>query len=171
VRVDEVALKAKLRQVKISGSKNIQTTFFSITLTLPKASDPAMKFVEIAQDLVKELMTIDDTVVIHPYMSKNRLKKKAISDLDKIPKAPGVWNTYFERMFPLKKGKALRFTQECSWVTTFPRKIWLKVCCGGQCQTTTIFTLKMFKPKKRWTVSGLRTLHRIGSHRPVQTPL
>jgi hypothetical protein len=42
-------------------------------LTLPEASDPAMQFVKIAQDLVKELMTIDDTVVIHPYMSKNRL--------------------------------------------------------------------------------------------------
>jgi hypothetical protein len=110
VRVDEAALKAKLRQVKISGSKNVQTTFFSITLTLPKASDPAMKFVEIAQDLVKELMTIDDTVVIHPYMSKNRLKKKAISDLDEIPKAPGVWNTYFERMFPLKKEGAKIYT-------------------------------------------------------------
>jgi hypothetical protein len=110
VRVDEAALKAKLRQVKISGSKNIQTTFFLITLTLPKASDPATKFVESAQDLVKELMTMDDTVVIHPYMSKNRLKKKAISDLDEIPKAPGVWNTYFERMFPLKKEGAKIYT-------------------------------------------------------------
>jgi hypothetical protein len=55
VSVDEAALKAKLRQVKISGSKNVQTTFFLITLTLPKASDPAMKFVEIAQDPVTEL--------------------------------------------------------------------------------------------------------------------
>jgi hypothetical protein len=90
VRVDEAALKAKLRQVKITGSKNSKTTFFSITLTLPKASDPAIKFVKIAQDLVKELMTIDDTVVIHPYMSKNCLKKKPISDLDEIPKAPGI---------------------------------------------------------------------------------
>jgi hypothetical protein len=54
VRVDEAALKAKLRQVKITCSKNSKTTFFSITLTLPKASDPAMKFVKIAQDLFKE---------------------------------------------------------------------------------------------------------------------
>jgi hypothetical protein len=62
-----------------------------------------MKLVEIAQDLVKELMTVDDTVVIHPYMAKNRLKKKPIEDPDDLPKAPGVWNTYFERMFPLKQ--------------------------------------------------------------------
>jgi hypothetical protein len=110
VRVDEAALKAKLRQVKITGSKNIHSTFFSITLTLPKASDPPMKFVEIAQDLVKELMTVDDTVVIYPYMAKNRLKKTNIADLDEIPKAPGVWNTYFERMFPLKKEGAKIYT-------------------------------------------------------------
>jgi hypothetical protein len=57
-----------------------------------------MKFVKIAQDLVRELMTIDNTVVIHPYMSENRLKKKPISDLDEIPKAPSIWNTYFERI-------------------------------------------------------------------------
>jgi hypothetical protein len=62
-----------------------------------------MKFVEIAQALAKELMTVDDTVVIHPYMAKNWLKKKPITDPDDLPKAPGVWNTYFERMFPLKK--------------------------------------------------------------------
>jgi hypothetical protein len=43
VRVDEAALKAKLQQVKITGSKNSKTTFFSIRLTLPKASDPTMK--------------------------------------------------------------------------------------------------------------------------------
>jgi hypothetical protein len=36
MRVDKAALKAKLRQVKISGSKNCHSTFFSITLSLPK---------------------------------------------------------------------------------------------------------------------------------------
>jgi hypothetical protein len=69
-----------------------------------------MKFVEIAQALAKELMTVDDTVVIHPYMAKNRLKKKPITDPDDLPKAPGVWNTYFERMFPLKKEGAKIYT-------------------------------------------------------------
>jgi hypothetical protein len=54
------------------------------------------------QDPVKELMTIDDTVVIHPYMCKNHLKKKPILDLVEIPKAP-LWSTYFQCMFPLKK--------------------------------------------------------------------
>jgi hypothetical protein len=47
-------------------------------------------------------VTVDNTVVIHPYMAKNRLKKKPITDRDELPKAPGVWNTYFERMFPLE---------------------------------------------------------------------
>jgi hypothetical protein len=67
LQVDKTALKAKLRQVKISGSKNPYSTFFSITLSLPKTLDPPMKFVEIAQALEKELMTIYDTVAIHPY--------------------------------------------------------------------------------------------------------
>jgi hypothetical protein len=52
-----------------------------------------MNFAEIAQDLAKELMTVDNTVVIHPYMAKNWLKKKPIADLDELLKAPGVWNT------------------------------------------------------------------------------
>jgi hypothetical protein len=65
-----------------------------------------MKFIDIAQDLVKEPMTIDHRVVIHPYMSKNCLKKKPISDLDKISKAPSVMNTYYECMYPLKKDGA-----------------------------------------------------------------
>jgi hypothetical protein len=65
-----------------------------------------MNFVEIAQDLAKQLMTVNDTVVIHPYLAKKWMKKKPIVDLDKLPTAPGAWNTYFERMFLLKKEDA-----------------------------------------------------------------
>jgi hypothetical protein len=54
----ETAVKDKLRQVKISGSKNVHSKFLSIMLDLPKVSDPAMKLFEIAQDLMKELMTV-----------------------------------------------------------------------------------------------------------------
>jgi hypothetical protein len=109
VRVDKVALKAKLGQVKITGSKNSKTTFFSITLTLPKASDPAMKFVEIAQDLVKELMTIDDTAVIHPYMSKNRLKKNLSLISTRFRKLLASGMPTLNGCFPSRK-KAPRFT-------------------------------------------------------------
>jgi hypothetical protein len=104
VRLDDSALKKNLRQVKTKGAKTKRVKYYAVTLSIPKASDPAMKFSsENVTDLVKNLYGIDENVVIYPYQTKNHGKKKAVMGIDEIPKSPGIWNSYFERMFPLKK--------------------------------------------------------------------
>ncbi len=47
VRLDDSALKKNLRQVKMTGNKTKHVKYYAVTLSVPKASDPAMKFHEI----------------------------------------------------------------------------------------------------------------------------
>jgi hypothetical protein len=110
VRVDESVLKAKLRQVKITGSRNKTNKFYSLTLSIPPSTDPATKFSEIASDFVTNMFSLDETTTFYPYQAKNRDKKKAIKSTDDMPKSAGGWNPYFERMFPLKKEGAKIYT-------------------------------------------------------------
>jgi hypothetical protein len=104
VRLDNSALKTKLRQVKMTGAKTKHVKYYAVTLVIPKASDPAMKFSESVADQGKNFYGIDENLVIYPRQTKNHTKKKALlRGTDELPKSPGIWNSYFERMFPLKK--------------------------------------------------------------------
>jgi hypothetical protein len=104
VRLADSALKTKLHQVKMTGARTKQhVKYYAVTLTIPKASDPATKFSEIVTDLLTPLYDIDDKLVLYPYQTKNHTKKKALQGIEELPKSTGIWNLYFERMFPLKK--------------------------------------------------------------------
>jgi hypothetical protein len=121
VQVDDAALKAKLRQVKISGSKNYYFTFFSITLSLPKTSDPPMKFVEIAQDLANELMTVKDTVVIHPYMAKIGLRRNLSRIRMNFRRHPACGTSTLNACSHSRR-RVPRYIRECWWTTmSLPR--------------------------------------------------
>jgi hypothetical protein len=122
VRVDDAALKAKLRQVKISGSKNRYSTFFSITLSLPKTSDPPMKFIKIAQDLANELMTVNDTVVIHPYMAKISLRRN-LSRIRMNFRRHLACGTPTLNACSRSRRRVLRYIRECWWATMFLPRI------------------------------------------------
>jgi hypothetical protein len=87
----------------MTGAKTKHVKYYAVTLAIPKASDPATKFSEIVTDLVKNLYGIDDNLVLYPYQTKNHTKKKALQGIVDLPKSPGIWNSNFERMFPLKK--------------------------------------------------------------------
>jgi hypothetical protein len=77
VRLDDSALKTKLRQVKMTGAKTKHVKYYAVTLAIPKASDPATKVSEIVTELVKNLYGIDDNLVLYSYQTKNHTKKKA----------------------------------------------------------------------------------------------
>ena len=107
VRLDDSALKRKLRQVKITGAKTKHVKYYSVTLSIPKATDPAMKFSEIATDLVKNLYGIDDNLAIYPYQTKNHAKKKAIPTCEQLfcllLLTFWAWRSCFSRLLALQR--------------------------------------------------------------------
>jgi hypothetical protein len=38
-----------------------------------------------------------------------------VTAMDEIPKSPGVWHSYFERMFPLKKRRLQDIHRNANW--------------------------------------------------------
>jgi hypothetical protein len=103
IRADKSALKAKLQQVKIMGSRNKSNKFHSLTLSIPWATDPTTKCSEIASDFVINMFSLAENLTIYPSQEKSTGKKKATKSVDEMLKSADGWNPYLERMFPLKK--------------------------------------------------------------------
>jgi hypothetical protein len=99
----------RLRQVKITGSRNRYHTYFDVTIKVPAHKKPFDRFMKIINTLLKNIWTLDPKATWHPFRNTSR-HLQSLKKGDTLPKDMFTSSLYFRGLSGIRATGATVYT-------------------------------------------------------------